>query len=443
MCTKLYAILRLLGFGEGESFLNFSFIHAADIHLDSPLKGLSRYEGAPVERLRSATREAFKNLIDLAIEEKVDFIVIAGDLYDGDWKDYNTGLFFANEMARLKKHNIPVYMIKGNHDAASIITKEIKLPDNVYVFDEKKCNSIFIEELGVALHGQGFTSRAVTDNLAKNYPPKASGYFNIGILHTSAVGREGHENYAPCSIEDMKGKEYDYWALGHIHKREFLCEKNPVILFPGNIQSRHSKETGAKGCTLIKVTDGQIENMNHIPLDVLRWEILDIDASLHSEYDQLLLAIEERLEKSLDEAEGRMVAVRIIVTGNTVLYEDLLKNREGFLNNIRAAAFTVGHGQIWIEKLKIKMTAPIDESNQLSDENNPVTAIFNWLETCEMDELVSDVKKELSAIINALPTELKKGDNHVIPDTVSMLEEKLQEVEQLVKLELKMERGNK
>ena len=422
--------------------LNFTFIHAADIHLDSPLKGLARYEGAPVERLRSATRDAFKNLVDLAIHEHVQFIIIAGDLYDGDWKDYNTGLFFANEMARLKHHHIPVYMIKGNHDAASIITKDIKLPDNVIIFDDKKCKSIFIDELGVALHGQGFSTRAVKDNLTKNYPSKEDGYFNIGILHTSAVGREGHENYAPCTIEDMKGKGYDYWALGHIHKREFLCENNPVILFPGNIQSRHSKETGAKGCTLIKVTDGQIEDLNHVSLDVLRWEIIDIDASPLSGYDQLLELIEQRLEESLDAADGRMLAVRIIVTGSTTLYQELLKNKEGILNDIRAAAFTIGQGQIWVEKLKNKTTAQI-ETEQFSDENNPVTSIFKWLEVCEMDELMEEIKKEFSAIGNALPTDLKKGENQVIPNTVSVLEEKLEEVKQLVKLELQMERGNK
>ena len=121
--------------------MDFTFIHAADIHLDSPLKGLSRYDGAPVGRLRSATREAFTNLIDLAINRQVNFVIIAGDLYDGDWKDYNTGLFFASEMARLEKHEIPVFMIKGNHDAASVITKEIKLPANVHVLDVKKCES--------------------------------------------------------------------------------------------------------------------------------------------------------------------------------------------------------------------------------------------------------------------------------------------------------------
>ena len=422
--------------------LNFTFIHAADIHLDSPLKGLSRYEGAPVERLRSATRDAFKNLVDLAIQEQVQFIIIAGDLYDGDWKDYNTGLFFANEMARLKHHHIPVYMIKGNHDAASIITKDIKLPDNVIVFDDKKCKSILIDELGVALHGQGFSTRAVKENLAKNYPSKENGYFNIGILHTSAVGREGHENYAPCSIEDMKGKGYDYWALGHIHKREFLCENNPVILFPGNIQSRHSKETGTKGCTLIKVVDGQIEDLNHIPLDVLRWEIINIDASTLTSYDEFLQTIEQRLEESLDAADGRMLAARIMVTGSTILFQELLKNKDGVLNDIRAAAFTVGQGQIWIEKLKNKTTAPV-EIEQFSDENNPMTSIFNWLEVCEMDELLEDIKKEFSSINNALPTDLKKGENQVIPDTVSLLEEKLKEVKQLVKLELQMDRGNK
>ncbi|KMY45182.1 metallophosphoesterase [Bacillus sp. FJAT-27916] len=419
--------------------MDFTFIHAADIHLDSPLKGLSRYEGAPVGRLRSATREAFTNLVDLAIERQVDFIIIAGDLYDGDWKDYNTGLYFASEMARLQKEQIPVFMIKGNHDAASVITKEIKLPDNVHMFDVKKCGSVKLDDIGVVIHGQGFSTRAVLDNLVKGYPNSVDGYYNIGILHTSAGGREGHENYAPCSIEDMKGKGYDYWALGHIHKREYLSEKEPVILFPGNIQSRHSKETGPKGCTLVEVEGGTLKDMTHMPLDVLRWEVIDADLTGVTQYEEWMAQIEQEIEKAYDLADGRMLALRFILNGQTPLHFELASDRDRVLNDLRSMAFSIGNGDIWIEKVKLKTTA----LNSLSEASNstPVTGILEWLDDMSYEEMLQEIKEEFQSLHNALPMDLKRGDEPVIPDTADALREKIQAAKDIINEGLLMDRG--
>ena len=145
---------------------SFSFIHAADIHLDSPLSGLSAYEGAPVDLLRNAPRAAFSNLIDEAIRERVDFMVIAGDLYDGAWRDFNTGLFFSGETGRLKREEIPVFIVHGNHDAESELTKQLMLPDNVKVFSTRKAETHHLEHLGVALHGQSFREAKTEENLA-------------------------------------------------------------------------------------------------------------------------------------------------------------------------------------------------------------------------------------------------------------------------------------
>ncbi len=176
----------------------FRFLHAADIHLDSPLRGLEVHEDAPVESIRGATRRAFDNLINLAIEKKIDFIVISGDLYDGDWKDYNTGLFFAGRMGRLNKAGIKVFIVSGNHDAASQITRAMPLPDNVTLFSSRKPQSVKIEELDVTIHGQSYPSRTVTENLVSHYPQQTAHSFNIGLLHSSLTGREGHERL--CSM---------------------------------------------------------------------------------------------------------------------------------------------------------------------------------------------------------------------------------------------------
>jgi DNA repair protein SbcD/Mre11 len=191
---------------------SFRFIHTGDIHLDSPLKGLAGQQGSAAERIRTATRTAFENLISLAIEDEVDFVIIAGDLYDGDWRDYQTGLFFVKQMGRLSQAKIPVFLLHGNHDAESQITRKLTLPTNVSVFSARKAETFRLEHLDVALHGQSFRQRDITDNLVPAYPPPVAGCFNIGVLHTGLGGMPGHANYAPCAIEDLTNKGYEYWA---------------------------------------------------------------------------------------------------------------------------------------------------------------------------------------------------------------------------------------
>lgn len=228
------------------------FIHAADIHLDSPLNGLSAYPDAPAEQLRSATRDAFAALVERAIEEAVDFMVIAGDLYDGSWRDYNTGIFFCKEMGRLKRAGIPVYVLFGNHDAESEMTKKLELPDNVHTFGASKPQTFKIDGLAVALHGQSFKQRDIVANLVTGYPSPVAGYFNIGVLHTALEGYATHATYAPCTIDELHAKGYQYWALGHVHEFE-QWSGAATIVFPGNLQGRNVRERGRRGAVLASV----------------------------------------------------------------------------------------------------------------------------------------------------------------------------------------------
>ncbi len=255
----------------------FKFLHAADIHLDSPFQGLERYEGAPAEQMRQATRRAFANLVQLALSEQVQFVLIAGDLYDRDWRDYGTGLFFVNQITRLRQANIPAFVIAGNHDAANKMTRTLRFQADVMLRTDEP-QTCLLKDLDVAIHGQGFAAEAVTDDLSKHYPAARSGLFNIGLLHTCATGRDGHARYAPCTIDGLLTKRYDYWALGHIHKREVL-HTDPCIVFPGNIQGRHIGETGAKGCMLVTVHDNHRVEVEFRCLDVLRWERCSVDAT--------------------------------------------------------------------------------------------------------------------------------------------------------------------
>lgn len=326
------------------------FLHAADLHLDSPLRGLERYEGAPVSQLRGATRRALENLVSLALEERVHLVLLAGDLYDGDWRDYNTGLFFGQQMSRLREANIPVVRLRGNHDAASEITRHLKLPDNVLDLSPERSETHVLEHVGLAVHGQSFPERAVTRNLAEAYPQPLPGLFNIGLLHTALSGREGHDTYAPCTVEELASKGYDYWALGHVHQQE-VVRNEPPIVFPGNPQGRHARETGPKGCMLVTV-DGSRVQLQPRELNVLRWERARVDVRGARDGEAVLNLAIGHLQHLLQDCPDKLLAVRLDITGACRAHAELQRTPEHFLQELRARAADVSSGRLWLEKVR-------------------------------------------------------------------------------------------
>ncbi|MDI2131966.1 metallophosphoesterase family protein [Yinghuangia seranimata] len=333
-------------------------LHAADLHIDSPLRGLSRYPGAPEQEFRSAVRGALHNLVDLALDEAVDAVLLAGDVYDGDWKDYRTGLFFTAQMQRLREAGVKVCMVAGNHDAQSKITRELRLPDNVHRFSTAKPESVVYDDLGLAVHGQGFAERDITDNLAAAYPKALDGHLNIGLLHTALEGAEGHKTYAPCRVEDLTARGYDYWALGHIHARQEVRRGDPWIVFPGNLQGRHARETGPKGATLI-TADGPRLTVEHRDLDVVRWGHAEIDASRAADVESALGLAEEAMRAAVRDADGRPLALRVSFTGPSDAHEALWRDRERVENELRGAAGELDG--LWIEKVRAATTHAVHE----------------------------------------------------------------------------------
>jgi DNA repair exonuclease SbcCD nuclease subunit len=333
------------------------FLHAADIHLDSPLRGLERYEGAPVEEIRGATRRAFENLVDLALGEEVAFLLLAGDLYDGDWKDYNTGLFFAAQMRRLEEAGIPVFTIHGNHDAASQISKVLRPPGNVRTLSPRKPETVILDELEVAIHGQGFASAAVRDDLSAGYPAAVPHCFNIGLLHTSLDGRPGHAPYAPCTIAGLRSRGYQYWALGHVHEREVVA-REPWIVFPGVLQGRHAREPGPKGASLVTVRDREVASVEHRDLDVLRWTACAVDAAGAADPEEILDRVAQTLEREIAAAAGRPVAARVTVQGACPAHGELLAASDRWIQECRSLALGFGDGAVWIEKVRFRTSPP-------------------------------------------------------------------------------------
>ena len=341
---------------------SFQFLHAADLHIDSPLRGLVR-RGEVAGAFIHASRRALENLVATAIREKVAFVIIAGDIYDGNWRDYTTGHFFVRQMGHLAREGIRVFLIRGNHDAKSVITKDLPLPSNVRSFSVRGVESLRIEELGVVLHGRGFAHRHVSDNVALSYPSAEPGYFNIGVLHTSLTGREGHDVYAPCTIGDLRRHGYDYWALGHVHRRE-IVEEDPPIVFPGNLQGRHARESGPKGATLVSVADGRVADLEAMVLDAARFEHIELVLSGMTEIAHLMQEARRAIAEAREGAAGRPLALRLTFKGKTALHEHLSAQAEQVSEEMQALAWEAGD-DVLIEKVR-NTTSSLGDGHAMS-----------------------------------------------------------------------------
>ena len=385
------------------------FIHASDLHIDSPLRGLDRYDGAPVDRLRSATRSALERLVDRALTERVDFLLLAGDIYDRDWQDFHTGLFFRGQMVRLERAGIRCFIVQGNHDAQGVISRQLTLPSNVTVFSSRAAQTIRLDDLSVAIHGRSFPEREVNEDLVPSYPPPVPGFFNIGLLHTSLTGRAGHDTYAPTDLPTLVAKGYDYWALGHVHAREVLNER-PRIVFCGNLQGRHAKETGAKGCELVTVEAGRVE-AEFIALDVVRWSQLSVPLDGVDRLESLNEAFARALEPVLAGTTDRLHAVRVTLTGSTELHRLEAAQPGTLAAAMHAAAQDIGTAEIWIEQVRLDLSTPLDRA-RAAQRQDAVGELVRLVDTIAGDdtELMRRAQVELGDLLGAMPAEVTAGD---------------------------------
>lgn len=333
------------------------FVHAADLHLDSPLRGLSRLGDGPLaETLRAASRRALENLVQLVLDEHVPLLLLAGDVYDGDWPDYGTGRFFVQQMGRLHDAGVQVVMVSGNHDAESEITRSLRLPPNVTMLDVARPQSVEFAGLGAVVHGQGYATKAILHNLAAEYPDRDPGTVNIGILHTSVDGQTGHARYAPCSLADLLAKGYDYFALGHVHQRAVLHEGEHTVAYSGNLQGRHPRETGPKGALLIEAEPGHPASVAFRELDVARWEHLTVSLEGLQDLDHVLDTVEEVLRSAAVSARGRALVARMTLAGPTPAAADLA-DTERTREEIDRLGDRTG---VTIEKVEVEAT-PVDD----------------------------------------------------------------------------------
>lgn len=413
----------------------FKFIHAADIHIDSPLRGLEAYEGAPVDQIRGATREAFSNLVALAIEEQVAFVIIAGDLFDGTWQDMQTGLWTARQFRRLEKEDIAVYLVRGNHDALSKVRRSISWPGNVHEFSVNEPQTFLIETIGVALHGQGFERQECLDDLAASYPDPVNGKFNIGVLHTSLAGSPDHDTYAPTSRDVLARRDYDYWALGHVHQRsESDISDRPYIAYSGNTQGRHIKEQGAKGCLLITV-DEEIKAVEFRATDVLRWYKVTVDLERTDSVADLLVRARDCLITCHEAGEGRFCAVRMVVQGACSAHSQLVRRAERAetIADLRNLANELDE-EVWLEKIRFE-TSPVLDIDQMRSGNDLVGELLSDIDAVYADE---DDLRSLASVLTPLADKASLGlkETQIDFDDLDQLRSWLRQAETILATQL-------
>ena len=305
---------------------SYSFIHAADLHLDSPFKGLKQVSPLIAEELRKSTFEAFNSVLDLCITERVDALLIAGDIFDSADQSLQAQLAFVDGLKRLESEGIRCFVCHGNHDPLDAWRSEIPFPQNTVRFGE----SVVSSELrpgdpdSPLVYGFSYPTREVRENIVPEFQKAFQpGRVSIGLLHANVGADTGHESYAPCTLEDLSRVGIKYWALGHVHTRQEFNFDNGVAVYPGNIQGRHINERGPRGVYLVTITeDGSIEQ-SFRAVDLIRWDeiyvdIADLDDS--QSIESLENAAEEKIETALAGADGRHLVYRLSLTGRGPLH---------------------------------------------------------------------------------------------------------------------------
>ena len=300
------------------------FVHAADLHLDSPFRGI-RNDAPPqvADALARATFDAYQNIIDMCLRDQVDALLVAGDIYDGADRSLRAQLRFVQGLGQLDAAGIRSFICHGNHDPLDGWEARLDLPEGCVRFGPEVAGfPVFPGEPQRAMvYGVSYPTREVRENLTPLFTGAASGTgFSIGLLHANVGGNRNHDSYAPCSVADLVETGLDYWALGHVHTRQVLRERNPVIVYPGNSQGRHPNEQGARGVYLVEVDDHGTVRPEFRAVDVVRWEMLSLDiGALETEQD-LIDAATSLAEGALDTAEGRHVVARLVLTGRGHLH---------------------------------------------------------------------------------------------------------------------------
>jgi DNA repair protein SbcD/Mre11 len=348
----------------------FRFVHAADLHLDSPFLGIgATIPPALRDTLQRATFDAYDNLIDLCVREHVDALLVAGDVYDSSDKSLRAQLRFVAGLQRLHESDVRTFLCHGNHDPLDGWDAGLDLPPSAHRFGpELEAVALDPGRPDLAtIYGISYPSQRVVENLVPRFVRNDSSAFAIGLLHANVGSNPGHTPYAPCTVDDLARAGLDYWALGHVHTRQVLRERGPAIVYPGNIQGLHPNETGARGAFLVSVDSSGTPTTEFRPLDAVRWEHVSLDISESGSIQQVLDVVDRRVAETVDAAAGRAVVYRLELHGRTALYGDILHGSN--LDDLQASLNGEWAGQppfAWCERITHNLRPEFDRDAALA-----------------------------------------------------------------------------
>jgi len=384
----------------------FSFIHTGDLHLDSPFKGISEISEKISSELVGATFNSFNRIIDLCIEKKVDFLLIAGDIYDGSDRSLRAQLKFRDGLKRLSEVGINTYVVHGNHDPLDGWSVNLNLPENVHIFSGKAVEKITVEKNGeeiAQICGISFPTQEIKTNLSNKFQKISNSekiLYTIGLLHCNVGNNTGHYPYAPCTLQDLISRNFDYWALGHIHKKSILNEENPVIIYPGNSQGLSPKECGAKGCFLVNVYTKGETTYDFIETDSIRWFVEELSITGLSVIEDFISELNKCIEKIRKKANGRKSICRIVLSGRGQLHSMITKKGvlDDILQEIRENVRKGENQFVWIESFVNNTNSEIDRDSLLNRKDFIGDLINLFEEFHNGKKEISELKKSLELL---------------------------------------------
>ncbi len=344
----------------------FSFIHAADLHIDSPFVGVTAAESAPEglgEALHASTFQAFDRLIQTTLEQEADFLLVGGDVYDGQDRSLRAQLRFRDGLARLTEAGVSCYIVHGNHDPLEGHVSELGWPEGCHFFGRTTESVAAMGRRGApvaTISGISYRTREEGRNLARTFGAAQNGLFQIGLLHTNVDGQAGHGNYAPCTLADLRAARMDYWALGHVHTRSVLGEK-PWVVYPGNTQGRSVREQGPRGCYVVRVDEEGEARLEFIALDGVRWTELTIDIETADTADALERLLRQEIDAAATAAEGRALVCRVQLVGRGRLHAELRREKalEQWLERLREG-LAAREPFVWLQRLTARTRPEVD-----------------------------------------------------------------------------------
>lgn len=308
--------------------MKFRFVHAADLHLDTPFEGIAKADGRVAESLREASLRAFEGLVQLAIDRRAEILLLAGDIYDGPERGVRAQLALLRGVRRLCAAGVEVFLVRGNHDHEGGWEHIRDWPPGFHEMPPGEVRSIPVQRNGrllATVHGISYDRRDVTENLAARFPRPSGPGLHVGLLHCNVGGNAEHASYSPCSLDDLRGAGMGYWALGHIHRHQVLAERNPWIVYPGSLQGRSSKpsEQGPKGAVVVEVDDGRVGGVEFVPLDHIRFVGLQVDVAEIDDLVALEDALRDEAERLRTDNPGRGLLIRAELRGCGPVHVDL------------------------------------------------------------------------------------------------------------------------